>query len=624
MTNLKSSPASSKPSKFDPTDLSKSTPLFSLPEEVWLSVLSHACPFAGSVFLKVLENLIQNPNISSSHLFRAEIFYDSENDTTIIDSPNLNITLQDGVGSSEELFSPFTKNLRALYRPRGTRISHGFLWQRTLVRRLVPRNPQLDRDLVQTVHFLRRSQGQGTEESLVLQIPHVSNVEELPWYHPTVRSLAIIHVWQEIANESRDGFNDAGDAETQQRQPVVGEISIHYNFFPQQAQSSGETPLLTDRLVRTAYHLLSTIHKHGVGQLAGYTKRVHHDVIIPQAQFQDTYTRLKIKYAKALIGDWREQTDPGKHVFEDLGIAAFLIELWAQIYRPTTGGDQGDSLDAIDKPSFPGFVDVGCGNGVLVHILISEGYNGWGFDARRRKSWNMFPQSVQRNLKEMLLVPKILQKASELNGEGSLSTQRPGQIAFHDGVFPRGTFIVSNHADELTPWTPIIASLSQSPFIAIPCCSHNFAGAKFRAPLVTKSLDANKNATQEVQKELQNTIETNEKGKGHQSGSLKKPQLPSAYATLTDYVIHLAKMAGYVPEKEMLRIPSTRNACILGRKFADYTAVMQFEQREQRAEEIVQRELERSGQSLKEAGMEWVKRAMKLGGGAVKDFHEEV
>lgn len=42
----------------------------------------------------------------------------------------------------------------------------------------------------------------------------------------------------------------------------------------------------------------------------------------------------------------------------------------------------------------PSFVDMGCGNGLLVHILNSEGYNGVGLDVRSRKMWALYPQST--------------------------------------------------------------------------------------------------------------------------------------------------------------------------------------------------------------------------------------
>ena len=38
-----------------------------------------------------------------------------------------------------------------------------------------------------------------------------------------------------------------------------------------------------------------------------------------------------------------------------------------------------------------GFVDLGCGNGLLVYLLTKEGIpNGVGLDIRKRKIWNFF------------------------------------------------------------------------------------------------------------------------------------------------------------------------------------------------------------------------------------------
>jgi hypothetical protein len=50
-------------------------------------------------------------------------------------------------------------------------------------------------------------------------------------------------------------------------------------------------------------------------------------------------------------------------------------------------------------PRPPGsFIDLGCGNGLLTHILISEGYAGYGFDLRARTSWTHYPQVTQSHL----------------------------------------------------------------------------------------------------------------------------------------------------------------------------------------------------------------------------------
>lgn len=42
----------------------------------------------------------------------------------------------------------------------------------------------------------------------------------------------------------------------------------------------------------------------------------------------------------------------------------------------------------------PCFIDMGCGNGLLVHVLTSEGYSGVGLDVRSRKMWAQYPQST--------------------------------------------------------------------------------------------------------------------------------------------------------------------------------------------------------------------------------------
>ncbi len=362
-----------------------------------------------------------------------------------------------------------------------------------MIRRLIPRNALVDKPLDQTCLLYTTAKELKTEvKSLVIYLPHISSPSESPFYHPTVRGIAFLHTFKP---ESQDGA-----------------VSIHYSFFDSEPQT-----LLLDR---TAQHLLAILYKHGQGQAAGYVKRVHHDVVLAQSTVQNTYARLKARYAKALIAAWVEVTDPTKHVFEDLGIAAFLIELWAEMYPV--------------REDFVGFVDIGCGNGLLVHILIEEGYPGWGFDARSRKSWKTYSPQAQEKLKELVLIPSCV-GVGENEAMKLSATSEPDSHAsipgVHNGVFPIGTFIVSNHADELTPWTPILATLSESAFIMIPCCSHNLTGRRFRAPPP--------------------------KDPGASS---------SAYASLVTWVTNLAEDCGWEIEKEMLRIPSTRNTALLGRR----------------------------------------------------------
>jgi tRNASer (uridine44-2'-O)-methyltransferase len=435
----------------------------------WRPLFRHPCAFGSAEFGDVLVNLIQNPNINSSWLFRADILYDSAEP-------------QECVAPSE------THDPLSVSKPSFV----GFQLQRCIIRRLIPRNTLRDKPLDQTclIYGSIPNNGDGValvEKALVVYLPHVSAPSEMPFYHPIVRGIAFLHEWE--AAESR------------------GCISISYLFFSEEDRS-------VVRLTRTALRLLEVIHKHGKGRIEGYQKRVHHDQVLPQARVQNTYTRLKQKYARVLMKSWVESTDPEKHVFEDLCIAAFLVELWADMYG---------------RGPFPGFVDIGCGNGLLVYILNQEGFTGWGFDARSRKSWAKYntklhtPAGEEDTLRELVLLPPPVSR------DGLPDDFDENRI--HDGRFPKGTFIISNHADELTPWTPIIAAISECPFIAIPCCSHNLAGERYRAP-----------------------------------APKDKTKADSAYSSLVEWVAGIAADCGWEVEQEMLRIPSTRNTALIGRK----------------------------------------------------------
>ncbi|KAF1916831.1 hypothetical protein BDU57DRAFT_412326, partial [Ampelomyces quisqualis] len=525
--------------KFSPHDLSTAPKLESgLPPEIWTIVQSAPARFPPQYFLEVSRNLLENPNLTASHLARAELSYQSFTDATF--NPKAD--------ASEDL-ATIVKHLRPECRPRlveGGLDGYDLEW--TVVRKLIPRNPKLDDSLMQTCHLYTSTQdititsADGNEDVvkaqryLVIYIPHASTPASIPFYHPTVRSLAILYTF--LPSHS-----------------IPGTLSLFFDLFP--------THPLDNRLSRTALKLVEIIHKHAKGRHAGYKKRVHHDQIIPQKRFQDTYAYLKGKYAKKLIEAWVEQTPPEKHVFEDLGIAAFLIEVWRDMYAP----EQDDGTT-----DFPGFVDMGCGNGLLVYILNAEGWLGWGFDARRRKTWSTFDTEYQDKLRDMLLVPQILSppvSSSSPEAPQNISSRMHHAPLSHNGVFPTGTFIISNHADELTPWTPLLAFLSGSPFIAIPCCSHDFAGTRFRSPVHTKYVVEDPNAT----------------GK-------EKNKQPSAYAGLCSWVSHLTDTMGYVVEKEHLRIPSTRNIAIVGRRREREDDVEGgLEERLRLAKEVVEKEM---------------------------------
>ena len=126
--------SSTPPSKFQPKDCTKVQPHIELPDEPRITILESPCTFPPEIFVEVMLNLIKNPNITSSHLFRADIFYDSERD----------------------YMTPggLLKHLKKEYQPLEY-VLPDFDKIRTIVRQLIPRNAQLDRPLVQRNATLR-------------------------------------------------------------------------------------------------------------------------------------------------------------------------------------------------------------------------------------------------------------------------------------------------------------------------------------------------------------------------------------------------------------------------------------------------------------------------------------
>ena len=532
-------------------------------------------------FLEVTNLLLENPNLNSTHLFRADILYDSSGELKTQRQKEQacgvndlrNCTVEPYVTSYHDgdLFFPYQG--RSPYR--------------TVIRRLIPRNTNIDKPLDQTCHFYDLKVGRKA----VVYVPKVNSGEDMPWYHPPIKALAYIY--------ETDSTNEG----------LSAKLSIEYLPFP-----NTPTPP-PPRLHRTFLSLFNTfirLAKHPGGGDRG-TDKDHRtedtssslaaslkDTIIPQHLVQDTYSRLKHTYATDLIARWVEQTEPSKHVFEDLSIAAFLIELWKVIYN-----------DRV----FPGFTDIACGNGVLVYILIKEGYPGQGFDARQRKTWNIL--GINDYLEERICIPKPFFDALTLTSEDALS-----ETQVHNGIFKSGTFLISNHADELTPWTPLLAALSSPskplPFLAIPCCSHALSGAKHRyTPKDAQSpTSVNGQEDQPANGDLKALRAAKGKAGKHQDDK-------SQYACLTRKVVAIAEELNIDTEMTMMRIPSTRNIGIVGNRKHTATSAEDEMQRMTLSEEnasqstlarinsLIERECRISG-GLQVAARTWISRAQKL------------
>ncbi|CAD0196941.1 unnamed protein product [Chrysodeixis includens] len=205
--------------------------------------------------------------------------------------------------------------------------------------------------------------------------------------------------------------------------------------------------------------------------------------LISLSKYYEKYNELKMKYGKEMVKIWPECTDPQKFVYEDVAIASYLLVLW-----------EADTTKKVKT-----FVDLGCGNGLLVYILTQEGHNGLGLDVRKRNIWNMYPPNV------------VLQER----------TIRPSDSY----LFPEMDYVIGNHSDELSPWIPVIAARSsyKCNFFLLPCCAYDFDGSKYQR---------------------QNAFQ-------------------SQYSDYLDFLQWVCKDLGFKVDIDRLKIPSTKRICFI-------------------------------------------------------------
>ncbi|MDI1492640.1 MAG: tRNA(Ser) Um(44) 2'-O-methyltransferase [Ramalina farinacea] len=597
--------------------------LLALPHESWSSIIYQPHHLSSQRFIDSCLKLVQNPNINTNPLIHSDILYDSYSN----DSTGRRICLQEEEQKTSEL-------LRSLNGD-----SPGYKIWRMLLRRLTPHDLQLGHSIIQSVIFLssdtkpKGSNKANGDRNLVMFIPHVSTLKEIPIYIPQVRAYAYSHFFPSFP---------VSEAQTTD-QP--GAISIRFI----------NPPLgLDGRLVNWSHDLLAAVEKGLQSRLVKVNVLGNSDTLPPKERVQDRYTKLKERHAKRLLDDWAEPAEPSKRIYEDLSTAAFLLELLEQMYELPAQDERNGSgraseydhmkarANGMRKPPFPGFVDIGCGTGILVDVLIREGYNGWGLDACKRKTWDHFSHSTRECLKQLILdpapinasVPRFTPCTDEMCSplttrvnatsrtkskyfttylKRSLGTHRdnkenhdpaigrtPALPRQYNGIFPTDTFIISNHADELSPWTPLLASLSSSPFLCIPCCAHNLSGQRFRAPSASNGYRADSTAptyfARQVSKAKHVAINSAEPTtNGKDQGSLKslrdaRHSESSSYSSLCDWICHLAEECGFEVEKRILDSPSQRNLAIVGRPWRQGWANKTLDERRAVVKAIVERE----------------------------------
>ena len=211
-------------------------------------------------FEHAVSQLIHHPEYNSTLILRSEVIQDS-----VVGFPDLVPALQD--------LQPV----------------------RNIHRKLLPRRPTRDAGLEQHCTLYAPSTSHPTDaESLhptvLVLTPLLPSDGVLPYYHPTVTHLAFRFLPPTTSSDS-------------------AALRIEATPLPGTSLDPGA------RLYRTCLSLLETLHRYCWGALTHYKKRVAHDVLVPRETYQDLYLVMRERH-KHLVNDWREVTDPLKHVFE--------------------------------------------------------------------------------------------------------------------------------------------------------------------------------------------------------------------------------------------------------------------------------------------------------------------
>ena len=144
-------------------------------------------------------------------------------------------------------------------------------------------------------------------------------------------------------------------------------------------------------------------------------KHATYDQVVPREMYVRVVKRIKCKYNTEWLEKWKTRTDTTKHVYEDINTGlsklfpsklvfgkhnVFVLSCRSGVSSGTVRDGKKPDRDhtgvciiltllfcetSLSACIFLGnskqtFVDLGCGNGLLVDILTQEGYSGFGID----------------------------------------------------------------------------------------------------------------------------------------------------------------------------------------------------------------------------------------------------
>lgn len=223
---------------------------------------------------------------------------------------------------------------------------------------------------------------------------------------------------------------------------------------------------------------------------------------------------------------------------------------------------------------------------------MSEGYQGFGIDVRARTSWSHYPPTTRSHLHVKALDPTLTLAdpdpvtispnittaenrpsiEPDTNPLGDLGWSQKGECSQTQPhlQIPHGVFVIGNHADELTPYVPILSILyGASGYLNIPCCPWDL-DQKFsrensaQYPLLVRDIGGADGRDEVLAgTEADDTVADGDRWiESLNLGGGGK--FTSSYSAYRIWLARLTSWCGWEVETEVLRIPSTRNWALVG------------------------------------------------------------
>ncbi|KAJ1922096.1 tRNA(Ser) Um(44) 2'-O-methyltransferase [Tieghemiomyces parasiticus] len=449
-------------------------------DQPWLTHLSCITPVSEAHFLHVMNRWIAEPHLIIPPVEQAVIVQ------------------QDGYPVDDE---------QVLHRASTVQLP---VQHARVVRKLLPKRAAKDAVVTETVEVLQF----GNEEWRVHFTPDLATFDDdlakLPFYYPKFASYA--YVYRQLTAEQKEAAQSEFESEeSEEIPPPQGRLSVEFQLL----RPDVGLFTLTAKERSSWPSILTKLAKWCISELTGYQKTTRYDILVDHDRYRTIRAALKARYAAPWIAQWPEKTDASKFIPEDISIAAWLLGIWQA--EPTT------------NPFRHKYVDFGCGNGFLVHLLACEGIAGYGIDQSERKVWGYYVTADA--------IDSPVRYTTDLRAETLVPV---------DARYPDVEWFIGNHADELIPWIPIMAARSRydAKIVLIPCCPFELSGAKFVAP--------------------------KRRGEGGDSGAggtmaVANPGV-TRFQAYVEYIKEIMAVCGFEVEHETLRIPSTKDIALVGRR----------------------------------------------------------